>query len=406
MWDRVPYDIFLKIVSYILDSDLNTCRLICTKWHTMVDNGFTWLKIYRQTWGTRRIPKNWKHYYILCKKRKNLVTNPSARQNFTGWITRNTGHSKWETKNINIVCTDHHLSTCFMSSFGNGILFQTIDLIKKGYTEYTLDNISFDINVSFCYMPEQAHCRYMYYIELISKDMETIGRYSEVFQFWKYVNTYTWEHISYTFSKPQGVRYVNIIHEVENHYNNQGINITGHDVKIIYPEDEFAGDQISVLDFLYRDTVDFNKVSLIDYDFAMPKFKNACIACNAVNCLSEKCNVIKCNPTQFDLFDIGRVVRACVMQKSKNKTCACARCANITCNHDLYSPFYCNNIKCINIMKYYKPCENHNSKHMITCVRCMCYNNKCVRCILSQQIEETNDPIKCYNLNCYYINTD
>ncbi|AXN91165.1 putative F-box-containing protein [Namao virus] len=410
MWADLSYDIFLGIVDYISIADLNTCSIVCTKWNSMSHHKTTWARKCRQRWGQVRVPVNWRGYYILRNKEQNLIFNPSAFMGFDGWISRNTCQSKWSTKPVNPTYFDYKFPLCFMSASGNAVLFQSIDLLKKGYLSDMLDTIPFEICVNFLYMPEQPICKYTYCIEIISQDMITLEQHSQTIKFWKYNKSCKKTHISwncanYTFVKTRGVRYINIIHHVESHYNMRGINITGHSVKVIYAQTSFVGETMTVFDLLFSPVDKYQSCCLIDYDFTQTIPKNSCLACNNVGCVQSDCNVEKCAVPFSQIFNQENVMQICSPTRTDRKKCSCKQCFHVKCAHTLTYVFFCNNIKCIGSNKYYKPCKKHDNEKYTSCVRCVCNDVECIRCIICRQIYDSNDLVKCYNLNCYYINT-
>ncbi|AXN91163.1 putative F-box-containing protein [Namao virus] len=392
MWNTVPFDIFTMLVDYISASDLNMCSFVCVNWHDMANHNISWAKQCHKHWLTKRIPLDWKKYYILYQKQHNLVQNPNAHNGFCNWITRNTQCSEWRTKSLDYFDMTYLSSVCmnkFISVCGNGILFQPIDLVNSGYTVYMLDHYTFDLTLSFSYMPESPDCKYIYSVDLISQEFDVLDRYCEVIKFWKYPYRKSWRRVDCVFIHPKGVRYVHLTHIIMNHNDRNGISITDHDLRIAYPQNEFAGQPISVFQMLFDDPKDVQQYNIIDYDFIRPSFAYRCLACNQFNCVKNYCTMQKNKGSDAFIFEPGLTVNACSGSDTAQCNCLCIQCMRGGRKNKIHDMTY----------NYYRK----NSSDL--CLTCFYKVNKCVRCKRSKDINNISKHTRCYNLNCYYINT-
>lgn len=59
-----------------------TCRLVCQEWKEAVDSACLWKERCRREGlhpcDPDKIPSDWRLFYFLCKKRRNLLKNPKA----------------------------------------------------------------------------------------------------------------------------------------------------------------------------------------------------------------------------------------------------------------------------------------------------------------------------------------
>ncbi|AXN91164.1 putative F-box-containing protein [Namao virus] len=395
MWQHLPFDLFLDISDYISVEDLNICSLVCTKWNLMANHNLTWSKKCRQKWSVDKIPIDWKIYYALQNKKHNLVLNPCGHRALYNWVIKTTNHSSWNSKSLKDrdykYFKVYKTNAKFSSSGGNAILFQCVNLIERGYSAQILDSREFDLTLSFWYMAETVQCKFTYCIELVSEDMKTLDTYSEVLKFWKYDPSQSWHRVKCCFTKPKGVRYVNIIHKVESPHDKEGINITAHNLKIVYSKDNFVKERVCSLSMPFEMDPDSDHA----YDELKPMCKMYCIICNTRNCVDTNCNKAKSKAPLGDLFAFGHVTKVCQIYEKDSDCCKCIECMSVK---DCKTQTCINSID-LDIKNYYKPCQNSE------CLICVRYTScDCIWCDNSKKIEDSDNFVKCYNLNCYYFN--
>ncbi|XP_053542095.1 F-box only protein 6 isoform X3 [Ictalurus punctatus] len=161
---RMPFcpDLPLTIVEEILlnlpgQQVINVCRLVCNDWKSVVDSTAYWRKRFRREGfkplSIPSVPRDWQTSYFLCKKRRNLLKNPNANENFTGWtIVQNGGH-KWAIENVMEPHPDETVTKCFVTSYGRCIKSQLINLEKEGYSPLFMDEVQPNIVLSDWYAP-------------------------------------------------------------------------------------------------------------------------------------------------------------------------------------------------------------------------------------------------------------
>lgn len=70
-----------------------TCRLVCSRWKVVADSESLWKERCRREGlhlrDGSRIPEDWRLFYFLCKKRRNLIKNPKGdRKNLPSLLFR------------------------------------------------------------------------------------------------------------------------------------------------------------------------------------------------------------------------------------------------------------------------------------------------------------------------------
>ncbi|XP_071021678.1 F-box only protein 44-like [Oncorhynchus clarkii lewisi] len=194
------------------------CRLVCREWKEVVDSDSLWRERCRregyQTYVTK-LPKDWRLFYFLCKKRRNLLKNPRADDKFKGWQIMENGGDKWKIESVEEVpLPDNTVQKYFATSYSTCRKSQLIDLEKEGYRPSFMDDFQPDIIISDWYAPRrECGAKYEICVELLNHKKQPIKKFSPgtvIFQNW---DDHKWNQMTHVFKNyGPGVRYIRFIH--------------------------------------------------------------------------------------------------------------------------------------------------------------------------------------------------
>ncbi|XP_024240154.1 F-box only protein 6 isoform X3 [Oncorhynchus tshawytscha] len=159
------------------------CRLVCHEWKEVVDSDSLWRERCRregyQTYDATKLPEDWRLFYFLCKKRRNLIKNPGAEDKFNGWQIMKNGGDQWniESGDLNNTATKYFVT-------------------------------------SYAYAPRwDCGSEYEICVELLNQKKKPIRKFSPdavIFQQW---NDQKWNQMTHVFKNyGPGVRYIRFIH--------------------------------------------------------------------------------------------------------------------------------------------------------------------------------------------------
>ncbi|NP_001025364.1 uncharacterized protein LOC564984 [Danio rerio] len=136
---------------------VRVCRLVCPEWKELVDSAAHWRERCRregiQPCDASRPPKDWCQFYFITKKRRNLIKNPVADDEFQGWEILENGGNGWEIENNRKPFPDNTVTKCFTTSCWLCLKQQLIDLEKEGYNAAFMDQLQPHIKISDCFVP-------------------------------------------------------------------------------------------------------------------------------------------------------------------------------------------------------------------------------------------------------------
>ncbi|XP_020315433.1 F-box only protein 6 [Oncorhynchus kisutch] len=191
------------------------CRLVCHEWKEVVDSDSLWRERCRregyQTCDATKLPEDWRLFYFLCKKRRNLIKNPGAEDKFNGWQIMKNGGDQW---NINSGVLNNTATKYFVTSYATCMKSQLIDLEEEGYRPSLMDAFQPAIVISDWYAPRQdCGSEYEICVELLNQKKKPIRKFSPdavIFQQW---NDQKWNQMTHVFKNyGPGVRYIRFIH--------------------------------------------------------------------------------------------------------------------------------------------------------------------------------------------------
>ncbi|XP_060114750.1 F-box only protein 44-like [Heteronotia binoei] len=220
----LPEDLLLHLLSLVPGRDLiRNCRLVCSQWRDLVDVPTVWRR--KCQWegflprGQDRSVPNWKMFYFLCLKKRNLIKNPAAEAGLKHWVTIVHKDDEWNIKDLPGVDGREfplpHVQKCFVTPlYWRSTKEQYIDLRKEGYWAELMDETKPDIVVKDWYIARYASgCRYTLTVQLLAENsmiLETFEVPKEVIRQW---NDAEWHEITHTFHNyPSGVRYIHFKH--------------------------------------------------------------------------------------------------------------------------------------------------------------------------------------------------
>ncbi|KAI5095843.1 F-box protein 44, partial [Silurus meridionalis] len=239
-------DLPLNIIEEILlnlpaQQVICVCRLVCNEWKSVVDSTAFWKERCRREGfkplNMQRIPRDWQTFYILCKKRHNLLKNPNANENFSGWTILEDGGDRWTVDRLYSPHPDETVTKCFVTSYGRCIKSQLIDLEKEGYSPAFMDEIQPDIVITDWYAP-RWDCGSLYEInvELLDHKKQIIQLFQPervIFPQW---NDQKWEKMTHAFKDyGPGVRFILFKHggrDTQYWAGHYGIRVTNSSVEI------------------------------------------------------------------------------------------------------------------------------------------------------------------------------
>ncbi|MBN3300796.1 FBX6 protein, partial [Amia calva] len=149
-------------------------------------------------------------------KMHNLLKNPCAEDKFNGWHLLHNGGDKWNIEDV----SPHHalpdlsVQKFFVTSYGQCLKSQLIDLVKKGYPPSLLDEVQPDIVVSDWYAPRwDCGCQYEICVQLLSHRKKVLQEFRPKMVIFPQWNDMQWNQVRHVFQKyGRGVRFVRFCH--------------------------------------------------------------------------------------------------------------------------------------------------------------------------------------------------
>ncbi|XP_016300559.1 F-box only protein 44-like isoform X3 [Sinocyclocheilus anshuiensis] len=195
-------DVPLAVVEEILlnlpaHQVVRVCRLVCHEWKELVDSASHWRERCRregiQPQDVSRPPVNWRQFYFLTKKRRNLLKNPRAEEEFSGWKIVQNGGDCWTVEDNSVEIPHFTVAKYFVTSYWLCMKQQLIDLKKEGYSAAFMDQLQPHIKISDWYAP-RCDCGSMYQIcvELLDQKKKPINTFEPEPVFFPQWNDQQW----------------------------------------------------------------------------------------------------------------------------------------------------------------------------------------------------------------------
>ncbi|XP_016300558.1 F-box only protein 44-like isoform X2 [Sinocyclocheilus anshuiensis] len=200
------------------DSVVRVCRLVCHEWKELVDSASHWRERCRregiQPQDVSRPPVNWRQFYFLTKKRRNLLKNPRAEEEFSGWKIVQNGGDCWTVEDNSVEIPHFTVAKYFVTSYWLCMKQQLIDLKKEGYSAAFMDQLQPHIKISDWYAP-RCDCGSMYQIcvELLDQKKKPINTFEPEPVFFPQWNDQQWCEMTHVFKDyGPGVRFIRFTH--------------------------------------------------------------------------------------------------------------------------------------------------------------------------------------------------
>ncbi|KAJ8016754.1 hypothetical protein DPEC_G00010650 [Dallia pectoralis] len=212
---EVLEEMFLNVPPHQL---VCVCRRVCRVWKEVVDSDSLWRERCRregyQPCDGAKIPKDWRLFYFLCKKRRNLIKNPKADDGFNHWQRVKNGGDKWTIEGEGVPLPDSTVQKFYVTSYQACSKLQLINLEKEGYSPVFMDNFQPDIVISDWFAPRwDCGSKYEICVELLNDQKKSIVTFSPapvIFEQW---NDMTWKQMTHVFKNyGPGVRYIQFVH--------------------------------------------------------------------------------------------------------------------------------------------------------------------------------------------------
>ncbi|XP_019205681.1 F-box only protein 6 isoform X1 [Oreochromis niloticus] len=215
----VPLEILEEIFLHVpANQVVRVCRLVCSQWKEVADSESLWrVRCRREGYNLRdssKTPEDWRLFYFLCKKRRNLLKNPRGEGKMTGWmITENGGHG-WKLEDVMVPHPNEVVKKNFVTSFHMCTKEQLIDLEKEGYSPAFMDNFVPDIKISDWYAPRwDCGCEYSISVALLDAKQKVIQSFTPDTVFFDQWNDQEWNQMIHVFRDyGPGVRYIRFRH--------------------------------------------------------------------------------------------------------------------------------------------------------------------------------------------------
>ncbi|XP_076022612.1 F-box only protein 6-like isoform X2 [Genypterus blacodes] len=212
---EVVEEIFLNLPP---EQVVNRGRLVCREWKEMVDSAALWRERCRREGyhlrDSSKTPEDWRLFYFLCKKRRNLLKNPRAEGGLREWKIVENGGDKWKVEGIKLPHPNEAVKNIFATSYHMCTKSQLIDLVKEGYTRSFLDQFQPDIKISDWYAPLSSFgSEYHIRVELLDQRKKCIKAFAPAtvsFQEWIDKKWHQMTHVFRNYGP--GVRYIHFIH--------------------------------------------------------------------------------------------------------------------------------------------------------------------------------------------------
>ncbi|KAK2851718.1 hypothetical protein Q5P01_007994 [Channa striata] len=200
------------------DQVVRVCRLVCRQWKGVADSEALWRERCRREGyhlhEASRTPTDWRRFYFLCMKRRNLIQNPRAEEGFQGWQILANGGDKWK---IEGVCAPHPnkgVQKNFVTSYIMCWKSQLIDLEKEGYSPSFMDHFQPDIRISDWYAPRRdCGSQYEIRVKLLNQVMKPVQTFAPDTVYFQCGSDQKWHQMAHVFQNyGPGVRYIRFTH--------------------------------------------------------------------------------------------------------------------------------------------------------------------------------------------------
>ncbi|CAJ1084714.1 F-box only protein 6-like [Xyrichtys novacula] len=215
----VPLDILEEIFLNLPPHQVvRICRLVCHQWKAVADSESLWKERCRREgyWirDASKIPKDWRLFYFLCKKRRNLILNPRAEEQMRHWHITDNGGDRWKAEGVMAPHPNEAVLKNFVTSYGLCRKTQLIDLGAEGYNPSFMDHFQPDIKISDWYAPRwDCGSEYQICVQLLNHRKKPIQTFEPETVYFDQWNDQKWCQMTHVFRNyGPGVRFIRFTH--------------------------------------------------------------------------------------------------------------------------------------------------------------------------------------------------
>uniref|UniRef100_UPI0037E84519 F-box only protein 6-like n=1 Tax=Semicossyphus pulcher TaxID=241346 RepID=UPI0037E84519 len=219
LFPAVPLEILEEIFLNLPPHQVvSICRLVCHQWKEVADSESLWIERCRREGyrihGASKIPQDWRLFYFLCKKRRNLLKNPRGEEKLRNWQITDNGGDKWKVEGLMVPHPNEIIQKNFVTSFGTCRKTQMIDLTVEGYNPSFMDHFQPDIKISDWYAPRwDCGSEYEIRVELLNQRKRPVQTFAPETIFFEQWNDQKWNQMTHVFKNyGPGVRYIRFTH--------------------------------------------------------------------------------------------------------------------------------------------------------------------------------------------------
>lgn len=194
------------------------CRLVCKQWREVADSESLWRERCRRGGYSPRDasmpPADWREFYFLCKKRRNLLKNTKAEEKFNHWEIVSNGGDRWTIEESRLPHPNEAVQENFVTSYRMCLKSQLIDLKSEGYNPAFLDHYQPPIKISDWYAARwDCACEYTIKVELLDHKKKCMHTFEPETVYIEQWNDQQWHQMTHVFKNyGPGVRYVHFVH--------------------------------------------------------------------------------------------------------------------------------------------------------------------------------------------------
>lgn len=194
------------------------CRLVCKQWKGVADSESLWRERSRREGylpqNSSFVPNDWREFYFLCKKRRNLLKNPRAAEQLNHWQIESNEGDGWKIEGLKVQHPNEAVQKNFVTSFGMCLKSQLIDLKAEGYNASFMDHYQPAIKISDWYAARwDCGCIYKLQVDLLNQKKKSIHKFHPEMVRIEQWNDQQWHKMTHVFKNyGPGVRYVKFVH--------------------------------------------------------------------------------------------------------------------------------------------------------------------------------------------------
>lgn len=208
-------EIFLRLPAHEV---VSVCRLVSHVWKNVADSESLWRERCRREryhiHSVSQTPRDWRMFYFVCMKRRNLLKNPRAEDEMRDWQILENGGDNWVIEPVRVPHPNERVQKNFVTSYGKCIKSQLIDLASEGYNQLFMDHFQPDIKISDWYAPRMdCGCKYEIQVDLLNQRKKPVKTFAPETVYFEQWNDQQWNQMTHTFQNyGPGVRYIRFTH--------------------------------------------------------------------------------------------------------------------------------------------------------------------------------------------------